>query len=69
MLVPVEALEALILRSPASVSEAGVSKDTQVGCCRLAHSIVPISGKPEIGGGHSVLAAILRDARCAGSSG
>ena len=24
---------------------------TQVGCCRLAHPIVPISGKPEIGGG------------------
>jgi len=30
---------------------------------------MPISGKPEIGGGHSVFAAILRDGGCAASSG
>src|SRR5262249_20249873 len=31
---------------------------TQVGCSRLGHSILPISGKPEIG-----VVLILRDAR------
>ena len=54
---------ALMLRSPPS--------PTQVGCSRLAHSIGPISGRPEIGGRRqpsrtmargSERAAILRDA-------
>jgi hypothetical protein len=52
----------LILRSAAGASRRmGTAHDreassfetpaTQVGCCRLAREIMPMSGKPDIGGG------------------